>query len=116
MWMAADEFFANPPGNIGHRELPGFDRDLRYKDDFEKKIAQFFTDRVGFALLDRIDELMSFLEDERPQRAHGLLAVPRTPVGSAKSSHDRQKLFELRAFGHGAGLYPPAAGPVLINL
>ena len=111
MWMAADEFFANTAGNIGHRELPGFDRDLCYKDDFEEKITQFFTDRVGFALLNRIDELMSFLEHERPQRAHGLLAVPRTPVGAAKSSHDRQKLFELRAFVHGQGLYPPRPAP-----
>ncbi len=67
---------------------PRSSADLGEEHGFEQEVAELLAQVCRTAALDRLEHLVGFLEDERPQRGLGLLAVPRTPVGRSQRPHD----------------------------
>ena len=51
-------------------------------------VADLFAQRVQVALLDRVDDLVGFLEDEMTQGLYRLLTVPRASLGRAQLADD----------------------------
>jgi hypothetical protein len=62
------------------------------EDDLEEEVAQFVFEAVKIALVDRIDNLVSFLQEQTLHGIIGLSAVPGTPVRSPQMAHEFRQL------------------------
>ena len=82
--MAAHELVGDALERIGDREVPGLGLELREKDRLEQEVAELFAQRRVIVAVDRVEDLVGFLEHERLQRVDRLLAIPRAAVGRAQ--------------------------------
>lgn len=88
MWMPPDEFLLTRVKHVVQRECSCFSSKLRVKRDLQRQISEFFLERGGYAGRDGIDRLVCLFDQVRNQGLVRLLAIPRTAVGCAQSSHD----------------------------
>jgi hypothetical protein len=95
MGVAAGHFFDIAGNDIPDGEFAFFLSQLGVEYDLEQKIAQFFLDFCGVALLKGVNDFIGFFDQERLQRFRGLLAVPGTPLGAAKPLHEIGQIFQI---------------------
>src|SRR6185503_3887845 len=78
--VTTHELVADGIDGVADAEFTGFLADARQEHRFKEKIAELFLQIGGRAALDRLEQLVGFLQDERTQRRVRLLAVPWTAV------------------------------------
>ncbi len=79
--VPSDQLGDDGVGRVGDGEGTVLGADLGDEHRFEQQVAELVTQRAGVAAVDRIDDLVGFLQDERPERGQRLLSVPRAAVG-----------------------------------
>ena len=62
--------------------------DLGEEHALEQEVADFAPQRGVIAAIDRIENLVGFLEHESAQRLDRLLAIPRASARPAQARHD----------------------------
>ena len=92
--MAADQLLADRPQRVRHGEAPFVRRDLRQEHALEQEVADLAAQSVVIAAIDRVEDLVRFLEHELPQRLERLLVIPRAAAWSAQPRHDVDQLLE----------------------
>src|SRR4051794_36713255 len=101
MWMAADQLAGNGRNHVP--EIEGLQL-LRYagmEHDLEKKVAKFVPQVGKIAALDRVDDLVGFLQRVRCDRLEGLRQVPRTAaVRCPQRSHEVEKVLNVVRGSH----------------
>jgi hypothetical protein len=99
--MPALELVADPANDVVEREMAKLFRHLRVEDHLELEIAKLIGERVHVATVDRIGDLIGFLDRVGGDRLEALLKVPRAAaLRVAKPAHDRDQALEI----HGAAL------------
>ena len=101
--MASDELLTDLMERLGDRELAGLVRDLCDEDRLEHKVAELVTERQPVAPVDRVDDLVGFLDHERPEGFDRLLTVPGAALGRAEDLHDLDEPVEGVAGGRAGG-------------
>jgi hypothetical protein len=92
--VAMDQLADEPFGHIVDVPTIVLRRHLGMEGHLEQEIAELVTHRVVVAGIDRLEQLVRFLEQVAGQGRMGLLPVPRTPVGSSKSGLDLDQIEE----------------------
>ena len=89
MGMAADQFVADRSGHVVEGEDLRLVGHLRMKHHLEQQIAQFVLEVVQIAALDRVGDLIGFLDRIGRDRTEILLQIPGA-AGSrrAQGRHD----------------------------
>ncbi len=62
-----------------------------------RKSPSSCLDRVVIAAVERVEQLVGFLQHERAQRLQRLLAIPGAAVLGAQRAHDLDQLLKARA-------------------
>ncbi len=65
------------------------------EDALEDVIADLLAQRAEIAAVDRVDDLVRFLEHVLAERLQRLLAIPRAALGRAQRGHDLDEAGEL---------------------
>ena len=97
--MAADELLVQAARDLVRVERSLLARELRVNRDLEEKVAKLVAKACGVARIKRGKRLVRLLEQVRPQRRVGLLAVPRAAVWRAESlgdAHHRVERCQIR--------------------
>jgi hypothetical protein len=94
--MPADEFLGDSTQDIVDRESPVLLGQTRVEDDVEQKVAQFLGQTGKVPGIDRVDDLVDFFDEHRPERIEVLLAIPRASLRPAKRRHDFDEALEPR--------------------
>ena len=74
--MAPDQLLGDRLQRIGDGEVPLVGAIWARNTPFEDQVADLPAQRVGVAAVDRVEDLVRFLEDESAQRLERLLAIP----------------------------------------
>ena len=77
MRMAADEFGGNGLDHAPEVEQSRFLRHSRMEDDLQQQVAQLVAQVVRFAALDRIRDLVGFLDRERERSTRTSVPGPK---------------------------------------
>ena len=94
--MAADHFLRHAAHHVVEGKQSRFLRHLCVVDDLQQQIAQFIAQAFHVADLDRIRDLVSFLDRVRGDAAKILRKVPRAAaVRVAQRRHDAQEFFNF---------------------
>src|SRR5688572_23169244 len=105
--MPANQLVADGIDRVGDRELAALVGNLRQKNRLEQKIAQLLAELRGAAAVNRLEDLVGFLEHKGTKRRLRLLAIPRTAVRGSQRSHDLDQAVETiagpRHFASGSG-------------
>src|SRR5262249_9651989 len=64
--MPPDQLRADGPERVGDPEASLVGRDLREEHPFEQEVADLSLERVVIVRIDRVQDLVGLLEDERP--------------------------------------------------
>src|SRR5437016_877553 len=67
------------------------------QDDLQQQISQLGAKLLGIATLDRLDDLVSLLDDVRRERPVRLLAIPRAAARTAQPRDDLDQASECLA-------------------
>jgi hypothetical protein len=86
--MAADEFFTDRGGDLLDVETPRHRGDLGMEEWLQVEVAEFIDQLVAIPATDRRGHLVGFLEEMTDEAFVGLLGIPRTTAGRAKSIHN----------------------------
>jgi hypothetical protein len=92
MWMTPHHLVCQLADNVLGGERADFCGDLAVKDNLMQDVAEFLADFCRIPVLQRFQEFMAFLQEERPQGYVTLLPVPWTSVRSPELGHDIQQL------------------------
>src|SRR5437016_3362124 len=76
--MAANQLLTDRIGHVAHGEVTSLCRDLGLHQDLEQDVAQLFAELGHRLLVDRLQDLVGFLEHAGAQRRASLLAIPGT--------------------------------------
>lgn len=95
MWMASNKLFGDTASNIVEVELALVLRDARLKDDLEQHVTKLLADRCRGAGGDRVEHLVSLLQQIGAERLEGLLPIPGTTIGATQPVHDAAKTIHL---------------------
>ena len=76
--MPPQHLVGNAPGHVGEIELALFLGDTGVEYDVEKQIAKLFLEVVDVVTLDRVDQLVGFVECVSGNRLAGLAYIPGT--------------------------------------
>ena len=93
--MTANEFVAD---SVDHRidiETAVLFSELCLENDVKEQVAKFFRKAVWIIVVDRLENLIGFLNQHGFQGVAILLPVPGTTVRSPQPGHDFNELFEL---------------------
>src|SRR5690606_11376541 len=92
MRMALDELGGDCLSHVVEIEAAFFFGHARMKDDLEQKVAQFIAQRLAVFPLNRVIDLIGFLDGVGSDRLEGLLDIPWTAdLRIAKSGHHFKK-------------------------
>ncbi len=80
--------------HVGNAKPPLFLRNLRMKHNLQQQIPHLFRKLRVIAALQRLQNLVSLLDQISSQRRVRLLFVPRTPIRSPQPRLHRRQLFE----------------------
>src|SRR5579862_2111055 len=94
MRMPSDHFVVDADDDIGNVECAGFASHVRMEQDLEQEIAQFLRHFRCVCLLDCVEDFVGFLDKVSPKGEVGLLAVPGTAAGGAKSGLYGDQVFK----------------------
>ena len=97
--VTTNELVGDGVDGVADREVSVLLGNPREKHGFEQEIAELLAQRVEVAAIERVEQLVGFLEHERPQRGERLLAIPRAAVGSAQRAHDVHEAIETASGG-----------------
>jgi len=97
---------------IGEVESSGLGGDLRVKHALKQNVAEFTGERSQVAAVDRVEGLVGFLEQVRPQRRVRLFAIPWAAARRPQRVHQphqsgRARGRALRAHLHGSLRHRP---------
>ena len=95
--MAADQLVGDRLDRVGDREAAFFLADLRQEHRLEQEVAELVLERVVIVAIERVEQLVGFLQHERPQRLQRLLPIPRAAVLGAQRAHDLDELLKARS-------------------
>jgi len=101
--MAPNQLVDHRLQRVGQAEVTGLAAELRDEHRLEDHIAELLADARPVALIQRVEQLARLFQHERAQCGEGLLAVPRTPLGTAQDPHDVDEVIEVGAGGTGHG-------------
>src|SRR5688500_7722809 len=85
---AAYELLAQASSDVREVERPLLVSELRVDRDLEQEIAKLVAQPLEITGVERLERLVRLLEEMRPQRSMGLLAVPRAAVGRPQAIGD----------------------------
>jgi hypothetical protein len=57
------------------------------EDDLKQQVAELFSEYLGRALVDRVDDLVRLLDHVLPEGFEGLLTIPGAAVGTKQRAH-----------------------------
>jgi hypothetical protein len=101
--VAADQLRREVARDVAQVERALLARELGVDDDLEEQVAELLAQPAAVAGVERVEDLVRLLEDERPQARVRLLAVPGAAVGRAQAVGDVRELRErLARAGEGA--------------
>ncbi len=89
--MAADHLLDMIEKQLIDGEAPRIAPDLGAEEEQEDEIPELFAEAAGVVALDRVDDLVSFLEDVRGEGAERLLAIPRATAGAAQPADEAEE-------------------------
>ena len=96
-------------------EPAGFPRHLCVKDDLEQEIAQLVLQLVHIAALDRIRDLVGFLDRVGRNGLECLFPVPGAPViGIAETGHNVEQVVDGRRFVLRLICHPAKLGEIVV--
>ncbi len=95
--MTPHHFRINLLDHVGDIEFPGFCGELRVKDDLQQQIAQFVGKFPRVAAIERVQHLVSLLDEISSERIVRLLPVPRAAIGCAEPCLQSDERFERLA-------------------
>ena len=101
--MAPDQLVGDALQRVGDREVPGLRFELREEHRLEHEVAELLRQGRVIVAIDSLEHFVRLFEHERLQRVDRLLAIPRTPLGSAKRGHDLDEAGELASGAGGVG-------------
>ena len=104
--MAVDHLVGDGGRHVLEPEGAGLARHLGVVDDLQQQVAELLLERRHVVALDRVGDLVGFLDGVRRDGPEGLVDVPRAAVlPVAQPRHDRQQPGQ-RVFGErfGGGL------------
>ena len=70
---------------------------LGVEDHLQEQVTELVPGRVGVAAVDRVEQLVRFLQEMTRERLVGLLSVPRAPVRPAQACHHLHEVQESAA-------------------
>ena len=98
MWMAVFHLVGNGGDDIIEAEEAIFLGHSRMKDNLQEKVAEFCFQIKHVVAIDRIGNLVRFLDGIRSDRCKILVTVPfATCLGVAQPCHDLQEASDTRA-------------------
>ena len=86
--VAADQLAIEAGNHIRDGEVTRLVGHLRIKEDLEQEVAQLLAKVGPMAPLDRVEDLVGFLERIFPYGVEALLAIPGASTGTAQPGHD----------------------------
>jgi predicted nucleotidyltransferase len=86
--MAVDELVRNGVERIGDREIARLRAELGQEDALEDEVAEFLAEGRAVVMVERLEHLVSFFEDERAERLERLLAVPGAAPRGPQFAHE----------------------------
>ncbi len=92
MGVAAHQLLTDRVRHVAEGEVTGLIGDFGLHQHLEQDVAQLFAEFGHRLLIDRLQDLIGFLEHRGPQRRMRLLAVPGTPLRRAQTPHHAQQL------------------------
>ncbi len=101
MGVTPDELVGDAIGDVGKGEISRFVRDLRLKDDMEKKVAQLLGKMGRGTGIDGLDHFVALFQHLGLERGRGLFPVPGTAVGGAETRHQAEQPVHRREAGIG---------------
>jgi hypothetical protein len=87
--------------HVGNGELAELAGYLSVDHHLEEQIAQLLGQMTGITGLQRVENFVGFFDEMGLQRGSGLLAIPRTAIGGAKTRHDFNEAVEDGSGGLG---------------
>lgn len=93
--MPAQHFVGNSAGDIVKIKRTFFLGNARVEDDIEQQITEFLADVCTVITLDRVDQLVGFIEGVGGDGLAGLAYIPGTAtLRVAQVYHDLQQIFD----------------------
>ena len=96
--MARFHLVGDRPGDVCEGEVASFLGHTSVEDDLEQQIAEFAAQVVDVVALDRVGDLVGFLDRVRRYGREILRASPLATGGAAEAGHYREEAVEL--LGH----------------
>src|SRR6185295_16149227 len=91
----AAHLLADPVAHGGDVEGAALASHLGVEDDLEQQVAELGPELVWVAAVDRLRDLVGFLDDVTANRSMVLLAIPRTAARAAQAHHDLDQAIEF---------------------
>ena len=85
MRVTTDHFFTDCRSDLLERESPSLRPHLGVHHNMEQQVAEFLAQVGIIRAFDGIDDLVAFLDEQRPEGGVRLLAIPRAAIRSAEA-------------------------------
>ena len=98
--MAADHLGVDRRNDVGDVEGADLPRECRMVNDLEQQVAELVAEIGHVVAIDRVRDLVGFLDRVRGHRAERLDPIPRASVRRAQPGDDLDQLLEARGGRH----------------
>src|SRR5690625_1251831 len=99
--MSSNQLLIDFARNLIKGKMTSLLRNSRMENDLQKNITQLLQHVLHVVPVDCFEKLSRFLDQAAGQRLMGLLAIPRTSVGSTQAHH---RLHQILNRTHSGGL------------